>query len=145
MNFQTLIYGPSHGLLAAGGAGAWQQLDLIRTGLVPNTKIARLFRYAHALMMPSLYEGFGLTVLEAMACGCPVITSNAGSLPEVVGEGAQLFEPFDVNGMADALKKLLSDPAELTKWKQRALRRAADFSWEKTAQQTLAVYYQTSN
>ena len=144
-NFQTVVYGPSDGLRAAGGENIYHQLGVIYTGPLRATELARLFRHAHAFMMPSLYEGFGLTMVEAMACGCPVITSNAGSLPEVARQCAQLFEPFDVNGMADAVKKLLSDPAELNAWKQRALMRAADFSWEKTAQETLAGYDQTVN
>ena len=144
VDFQTVIFGPPDGFQAAGGPRTWKQLKLVQTGLFGATQLARLFRYAHAFIMPSLYEGFGLTVVEAMACGCPVITSNAGSLPEVAGEGAQLFDPFDVKGMADAVKRLLSDPGEQAKWKQRALSRAADFSWEKTAQETLAVYFKTS-
>ena len=143
LEFQTVVYGPPDGLLAAGGADAWKQLNLVQTGLLPATEIARLFRHAQLFIMPSLYEGFGLTVIEAMACGCAIVTSNAGSLPEVAGEGAQLFDPVDVTGMATALARLLSDPAEQTKWRDRALRRAADFSWQKTAEQTIEVYYQT--
>ena len=139
--FQTVVYGPPDGLQAAGGTDAWKQLNLVQTGLLPATEIARLFRHAHLFIMPSLYEGFGLTVIEAMACGCAIVTSNAGSLPEVAGEGAQLFDRFDVTGMATAVARLLSDPAEQTKWKDRALRRAADFSWHKTAEQTIEVYH----
>jgi glycosyltransferase involved in cell wall biosynthesis len=77
-----------------------------------------------------------------MACGCPVITSDRGSLPEVAGDGAQCFGPADITGMAAALSELLRGPQELAKRKADALKRAADFSWEKTAQATMTVYHQ---
>src|SRR5208282_4056768 len=107
-----------------------------------------LFRNAQLFIMPSLYEGFGLPVLEAMACGCPVVTSNAGSLAEVAGSGAQTFAPSDVEGMAEAVARLLTCPHEARKWKGLATRRAAAFSWKRAAEDTAAVYrrvYQNSN
>jgi glycosyltransferase involved in cell wall biosynthesis len=102
--------------------------------------LAILFRHAQLFIFPSLYEGFGFPVLEAMSCGCPVITSNAGSLAEVAADGAQTFDPSDVRGMAEAIKTLLRDPDESECWRQRGLNRARDFSWEKTAEQTISVY-----
>jgi len=90
--------------------------------------------------MPSLYEGFGLPVVEAMACGCAVLTSNVGALAEAAGTGAQTFLPFDIQGMAGAAAKLLQSPEELNKWKDRAIQRAADFSWGDTAEATLSAY-----
>jgi glycosyltransferase involved in cell wall biosynthesis len=91
--------------------------------------------------MPSLYEGFGLPLLEAMSCGCPVIASDRGSLPEIAGVGAQCFEAFDVKGMANALCALLRSPEELQQKRSNALRRAADFSWDKAALETISVYH----
>jgi glycosyltransferase involved in cell wall biosynthesis len=99
-----------------------------------------LFRHARAFIMPSLYEGFGLPVLEAMSCGCPVITSTGGSLPEVAGEGAQIFAPNDVSGMGTAVAKLLTSEQNLEQWRAAALARAAQFSWDRTARETINVY-----
>jgi len=141
LQFQTVVYGPRDGLLAIGGQDAWKELNLVETGHLPAADLARLFRYAQVFVMPSLYEGFGLPLLEAMSCGCAVVTSNAGSLPEVAGTGAQLLDPFDAHGMAKAIASLLYDPAGLALWQERALRRAAEFSWIKTARETVAVYH----
>jgi glycosyltransferase involved in cell wall biosynthesis len=87
-------------------------------------------RRASALVFPSLYEGFGLPPLEAMACGCPVASSNAGSLPEVVGDAARLFDPTDPAAIVTAVDDVLRDPDE---WSRRGLERAAGFSWARTA------------
>ena len=141
--FQTVVYGPQEGLKAAGRVEEWKELNVVQTGHLPAAVLAALFRHAQLFLFPSLYEGFGLPVLEAMACGCPVITSNAGSLPEVAGEGAQIFDPRDAAGMALAAARLLLNPIELAQWRERALRRAADFSWSRTAQETLSVYHRT--
>jgi alpha-1,3-rhamnosyl/mannosyltransferase len=83
--------------------------------------------------MPSLYEGFGLPLLEAMACGAPVVAANASCFPEVAGEAAILCEPGD---WTDALTRVLDDPPP----RERSLQRAAKFTWERTAEQSLAVY-----
>ena len=91
--------------------------------------------------MPSLYEGFGLPLVEAMSCGCPVIASNRGSLQEIAGAGAECFGPFDIKGMAQALCALLRSPEELQQKRSNALMRAADFSWDKAAQETISVYH----
>ena len=144
VDFQTVVCGSPEGFEAAGGADAWKQLNPVQTGLLSAADLGRFFRYAHLAVMAPLYEGFGLAVLEAMACGCAVITSNGGSLPEIVGEAAQKFDPFDVSGMARAAVDLLSKPVELKAWQEKAIRRAADFSWTKAARQTLEVYYQAS-
>ncbi|HET7872413.1 MAG TPA: glycosyltransferase family 1 protein [Terriglobales bacterium] len=138
--FQTVIYGPEEGLRAAGEA-ACRQLDLKLIGQVESHDLAALFRQARAFIFPSWYEGFGLPVVEAMACGCPVVTSNGGSLAEVAGAGAQVFDPSDEKGMAGAIVALVNDGGCATRWRQAALRRAADFSWEKAARETIAVYH----
>ena len=110
-------------------------------GFVDAKELAALFRHAHAFVMPSLYEGFGLPLVEAMSCGCPVITSDRGSLPEIAGDGAQCFDPFDIKGMAQALCALLRSPEELQRKRSDALRRAADFCWDKAALETISVYH----
>ncbi|HEX7288693.1 MAG TPA: sugar transferase [Candidatus Angelobacter sp.] len=139
--FQTVIYGPQDGIRAAGGSERWGSLEMRIIGPVEAGELAALFRQARAYIVPSLYEGFGLPVVEAMACGCPVVTSTGGSLAEVAGEGAQAFPPGDVAGMAAAVAKLVTDEEENRKWQAAALRRAADFSWEKAARATTDVYY----
>jgi len=143
IDFQTLVYGPPDGILAAGGEERWRDLNLRRAGFVETGDLAMIFRHAQAFVFPSLYEGFGLPILEAMSCGCPVITSSGGSLAEVAGKGAQVFDPFDVEGMADAVVRLVAVPKEFERWRLSALARATEFSWDRAARETLAVYHRT--
>lgn len=89
---------------------------------------------------PSLYEGFGLPPLEAMACGAPVVTSNVTSLPEVVGEAGITVDPTDVRALAEALHRVLSDDALRAALRAKSLARAAQFTWRRTAEQTVACY-----
>ncbi len=139
--FQTVIYGPEDGVRATGGSGRWSSLDLRLTGQMEAQDLAMLFRHASAFIMPSLYEGFGLPVVEAMSCACPVVTSDCGSLPEIAGRGAQLFDPADAAGMAEAVSRLLKDPEASERWRAAALQRAAYFSWQRAAEETIAVYH----
>ena len=139
-NIQTVIYGPPDGFAAAGGMERWRSIGVSHTGYASADDLAMLFRHARAFVMPSLYEGFGLPILEAMSCGCPVITSNGGSLPEVAGNGAQIFLPADVKGMASALTRLITSDENVAQWRTAALKQAAQFSWERTARETLSVY-----
>lgn len=138
--FETVMYGPKEGLDSLS-ADLARRLELHDLGYVDANDLAALFRHAHAFVMPSLYEGFGLPLVEAMSCGCPVITSDRGSLPEIAGAGAQCFDAFDVKDMANALCGLLRSPEELQQKKCNALRRAADFSWDKAALETISVYH----
>ena len=140
IKFQSVVFGPPEGLQACGGKARWSKLELNYIGALPPTMPASLFRNAMAFVMPSLYEGFGLPLIEAMSCGCPVVASNRGAVREVAGDGAQLFDPTDCAGMGQALGKLLSDSSARQHWKDRALRRAAEFSWAKAAEETIAVY-----
>ncbi len=114
--------------------------DVIFTGPVPQEHLPVLYNLAELFVYPSIYEGFGLPPLEAMACGIPVITSNCSSLPEVVGESAILVNPYSVDSITDAMIKVLSNPVLMSDLKKRGLKRLNKFSWEKTATQYLAVY-----
>jgi glycosyltransferase involved in cell wall biosynthesis len=113
---------------------------VVFTGWVPEEDKPALLSGATAFVFPSLYEGFGLPTLEAMACGIPVIASDRSSLPEVVGEGGILVEPTDAETLADAMELLLVDDALRVELRRRALAQAARFSWRQTALETLAVY-----
>jgi len=139
--FQTVVYGPPDGIDTLGPPERWAGLNLRRTGYLPRPDLAALFRHAHAFLMPSLYEGFGLPILEAMSSGCPVVTSNSGSVLEIAGKGAQVFDPGDIAGMAQAIVQLLQSPQDRRRWKASALTRAADFSWTRAAAETISVYH----
>jgi glycosyltransferase involved in cell wall biosynthesis len=95
---------------------------------------------ADVLLFPSLYEGFGMPILEAMACGTAVVASRAGALPEVVGDAGLLFEPDDESGMARALTMLFDSEAERRCWGERGRARAKRFEWRRTARLTLECY-----
>ncbi len=99
-----------------------------------------LYASATLFLFPSLYEGFGLPPLEAMASGTPVISSNASSLPEIVGDAAMLVEPEAAVAWAESIRAVLKDPAQLPKMRERGIMQAKQFSWERTARETLAVY-----
>jgi glycosyltransferase involved in cell wall biosynthesis len=139
--FQTVVFGWAEALRVPAIRDLAHNLNLIQTGYIETPELAALFRHAHAFVMPSLCEGFGLPLVEAMSCGCPVISSDRGSLPEVAGTGAQCFDPLDIRAMAAAVVALLRSPEELQQKKVAALRRAADFSWDKAAQETIWVYH----
>ncbi len=112
------------------------------TGFVAEEDLPALYNGADLFVFPSLYEGFGLPVLEAMACGTPVVTSNTSSLPEVAGDAALLINPLDVSAIADAVLRVLTEPGLADDLRERGLKRAAQFTWERTARETLAVYNQ---
>jgi glycosyltransferase involved in cell wall biosynthesis len=110
------------------------------TGFVPDEDVAYLYTRAYALAMPSLMEGFGLPVAEAMACGIPVVASTAGALPEVVGDAGVLVDPTDVDAIALGMQRLLDDPAGRDRLSNLALRRSARFSWDAVGRSLLAVF-----
>jgi glycosyltransferase involved in cell wall biosynthesis len=114
--------------------------DVRFLGWCAGEEVEGLWAIAEAFVLPSLYEGFGLPVLEAMARGVPVACSNASSLPEVAGDAALLFDPHDEGAIADALGRLLGDPALREELRTRGLARAREFSWERAARLTLESY-----
>ena len=113
---------------------------MIFTGYVPEEELPLVYNAADLFVYPSLYEGFGLPILEAMACGVPVITSNLSSMPEVAGDAGILVDPNDVNALADAMTRVLTDRVLRATLAAKGLARARSFSWERMAQETLAVY-----
>ena len=140
--------------LVIGGKRQWQTSEIDETfahlnvggrvhftGYVADADLPALYSAARAFVFPSLYEGFGLPPLEAMACGTPVVCSNVSSLPEVVGDAALTVDPYDVSGLASAIERLLIDDGLHTMMAERGLARAAQFSWQQTAEQTLAAYH----
>jgi glycosyltransferase involved in cell wall biosynthesis len=140
------------GLVVAGrmDLGGTQLLQSIREdglenrvvlpGYIDAPDLPTVISGADALLYPTLYEGFGLPVLEAMACGTIVIASRVGAISEVAKGDALLYEPFDVNGFAEGMRKVVSDPAWGKAAVQRGLQRAARYSWQSTATSTLELY-----
>lgn len=160
-NLVTLIRAFSHVLestelkpqLVIAGRKGWlsedlssliQQLDLADritfTGYVSEENLRILYSSCEVCVYPSLYEGFGLPPLEAMACGAPVITSRIRAIEETVGEAAVLVDPNDSHALAGAIAEILTDPNMREKLSAAGLKRAAQFTWEETARQTMEVY-----
>ena len=148
--------GYPHQLVMAGGSG-WlfepvtalvEKLglsdDVIFTGYVPQPHLPALYTGADCVLMPSLYEGFGFPVLEAMACGTPVVCSNASSLPEVAGDAALLVAPTDDEALAANVQRILDDPALAAVLSASGIHRAARFRWSECARRTADLYAELS-
>ena len=146
--------GLSDGLVIVGGKGwlyegffahleriPWRD-KVILPGFVADEDLPAVYSGALVTVQPSLWEGFGLPVLEAMACGSPVCASNTSSLPEVGGDAARYFDPADTEAMRSVLTEVLRDPELRQEMRRRGLARAAAFSWRNTAERTLALYEQ---
>jgi glycosyltransferase involved in cell wall biosynthesis len=114
--------------------------EVVLTGYVAREDLPAYYSGAECFVLPSFYEGFGFTPLEAMACGCPVVVSNVASLPEVVGEAAIQVNPHDTDDIARALRRVLTDEQLKRELVAKGLEQAKQFSWEKTARGTLRVY-----
>jgi glycosyltransferase involved in cell wall biosynthesis len=140
-------------MLVVAGQRAWryegdeplaQRLGLAGSvrflGHVPQADLPALYSAADLFAFPSLYEGFGLPALEAMACGTPVVASNVSAVPEVVGDAALQVSPLDVEALAGAMERVLRDERLRADLRERGLKRAARFSWEETARRTAEVY-----
>lgn len=141
--------------LVLGGAKGWFYEEIFRLveqfglsdttdfpGYLREADLPLWYNSARCFVYPSVYEGFGLPPLEAMACGCPVISSDASSLPEVVGEAGILVKPDDETGLTAALDRLLTDDAAWSVYRERGLAQAARFTWPEAARQTLRIYRQ---
>jgi len=144
--------GIEHRLVLAGGKGwGYGQIfglvdelglrdDVLFPGFVPLHELPLWYNGASLFAYPSRYEGFGMPVVEAMACGTPVVTSRSSSLPEVVGDAGVLVEPGDVPGLAAALARVLGDDDYRDDLRRRGLERATRFSWDEAARRTVEVY-----
>jgi glycosyltransferase involved in cell wall biosynthesis len=145
-------------ILAVAGAKGWQNSDVYALvqesglahrvrflGYVPDSDLRVLYSAATAFAYPSIYEGFGLPVIEAMACGCPVVTSRVASIPEVTGDAALLVDPSDVGDIVGALDAVLADRELRTRLRSSGIERAARFSWEAAATRTVEVYEQAAS
>lgn len=119
--------------------------DIIFTGYVKAEDLPYLYNGAAVFVYPSLYEGFGFPPIEAMACGVPVVTGNVSSLPEVVGDAGIQISPTDVEAVASAIYKIISDPVHAAELSDRGLERCKRFTWEETAKKTMAVYREVFN
>jgi glycosyltransferase involved in cell wall biosynthesis len=146
--------GVTHDLVIAGRMG-WLTRDIIETareasgsapvvfpGIVHEADKAALYSGADLFVSPSLYEGFGLTILEAMQCGTPVVSSNVTSIPEVTGDAAVLVDPRSEDELVHAMERVLGDKALGRRLSQKGLAQCRKFSWEKTARETAAAYEQ---
>src|SRR5690606_29685970 len=139
---QLKAQGYPHRLLIAGGEG-WLfepvtetvtalglESDVTFTGYVPGKDLPALYSAAEALLLPSQYEGFGLPLLEAMACGAPVVSSNASSLPELAGDAALLIDPADAGALAAATRQIIDQPELAATLRRRGIAQARQFTWE---------------
>ena len=154
--FDMIAGGIEHELLLAGPSG-WhsQELDraltessarfrIRRLGFVPDDHLEMLYQSAAVVAIPSISEGFGLPVLEAMAAGGAVVTSSTSSLPEVGGDGAHYVHPMSVEGIAQGLDRVIKDAELNVRLRENGLRRAGAFSWQHTARLTVAAYRQAA-
>jgi glycosyltransferase involved in cell wall biosynthesis len=141
---------PDHRFVLAGQPG-WHCDDVLAEvqaaagrvmllGYVPEEDLPLLYSHAVAMVYPSVYEGFGLPVVEAMACGTPVITSRSSSLEEIAKDAAALVDPLDERSIAEAMHAVATDPALRASLRTRGLARAATFTWARTARETAEVY-----
>ncbi len=144
--------GIGHKLVIAGGKGwLYQEVfhkvrdlhledDVIFTGFVPDEDLPALYNLADLFVYPSLYEGFGLPVVEAMACGTPVVTSDSSSLPEIVGDAGLMVPPTDVDSLAQAMERALTDHTLRERMRLVGIEQATKFTWEKAADSLVRVY-----
>jgi len=127
-------------IISALPAAAPFAVAIARPGRIEDEDLPGLFAGADALLYPTLYEGFGLPVVEAMACGTPVLTSSTSALQEIAGGYAYLVDPLDVDAIARGILLLATDPKLRADFVELGRKRALDFSWDKAAERTLEVY-----
>jgi glycosyltransferase involved in cell wall biosynthesis len=119
--------------------------NIIRLGFVSTEDLVSIYNLATIFVMPSLYEGFGLPILEAMSCGCPVITSREGSLPEVAKDVAFFVDAYNVDSIKEGIKKVFYDESLQKELSKKGLENAKNFSWKKAAEQTIKIYQEVIN
>lgn len=119
------------------------QREVIFTGYVSDQQLVALYNAATVFVYPSIYEGFGIPILEAMTCGTPVIASNTSSMPEIAGDAAILINPYSTQSITDALLRVLTDHRLAESLSERGLKNIERFSWQKTAELTLKIYEDT--
>ena len=138
----VIVGDPSHRLGSVRETARTLEISdrVVCTGAVPTDDLRLLYSHTDLFVFPSWYEGFGFPVLEAMACGAAVITSNSTALPEVAGDAAILVNPKDPEELAEAMVRVLEDASLRTSLKTRGIERARQFTWARSARQTLAVY-----
>ncbi len=129
---ELVIAGSRTNIFRPVSVGATRRRSRI-LGYVPDEDLPGLYSGAKLFIMPSLFEGFGLTVLEAMACGTPVVTSHAGALPEVVGDSAVQIDPTSAEALAEAIRSLMLDEGRRSELRDKGLQRASQFSWDRSA------------
>jgi glycosyltransferase involved in cell wall biosynthesis len=115
------------------------QKSLLFLGHVDDQDLPALYRHAHAIVHPSLYEGFGLTPLEAMSCGCPAVISKVASLPEVCGDSALYVDPYNIQDIAAGMEKILRDPKLHAELRTKGLERSRSFIWSTTVEKHIAI------
>jgi len=113
---------------------------IIRLGLVPTEDLVSIYSLATVFVMPSLYEGFGLPILEAMSCGCPVVASKGGSLAEVVGEAGRYIDSYDIDSIAKGISEVFNSASLQKELSQKGIIQSKKFTWKKTADETMSVY-----
>lgn len=137
-NLQLVLSGPSHAFwekIISSGAP-----DTVFTGFVTDTELVCLYKNCLAFIMPSLEEGFGIPILEAMSLGCPVVSSNRASLPEVGGDACLYFDPLSIEDMSKQITRVISDPNIRKHLSEKGIDRSKEFSWRRMAEQTLKIY-----
>jgi glycosyltransferase involved in cell wall biosynthesis len=113
-------------------------------GYLPYEELPFLYNLARLMVFPSLFEGFGIPLVEAMACGCPVVCSRAASISEVIGEAGVTFDPLSAEDMADKINSVWKDDGRISNMRARGRERAKIFDWETTARKTVATYERAS-
>jgi glycosyltransferase involved in cell wall biosynthesis len=134
--------GPEADRLAAD---AWRRrLRLVLTGAVDDVELASLYRQAAVVVLPSTHEGFGLTALEAMACGAPLVATAVGNLPQLTQDAAVLVPPGDPAGLSEAIEAVLTEPVSAARMRHAGIDRASGYTWGRTAEMTAVVYEQVA-
>jgi len=142
--------------LVLGGGPGWKYQDILNltlslgnrvqiTGYLPQEDLIPLYAGAALFVYPSLYEGFGMPLLEAMASGVPIVASRTSSIPEVVGEAGVLVDPLSISDVSEAIRKLLDNSSLRSSYREKGIQRAKQFTWERAAQETLKIYQEIIN